>query len=368
MDTLNPHHPAWRPPFCPNPNCKHHSGLHPDWPYKRIGYYTRRAAPNRIRRFLCLACRRSFSCQTFSPDYWLKRPDILPQLMTKTCGGMANRQIARDLQVSPTTIDRQLERLGRHCLLFHCQQVDGMSPPGDITIDGFESFELSQYFPFHFHLAVDNDSSVVRSFTDSPLRRKGRMTAYQKRRRQELETRHGRPDPRAVRKDVRELLEIVTRGADRMIIRSDDHRSYPPAMQGLRCQITHLVTSSRERRDRRNPLFEINRLDLFIRHSSGGHRRETIAWPKRRNASALRLAIFVVWRNWVNRRWQKRCRGTPAMAAGWCERVLTVEEILRARLFVSRVDLPRRWAEYYWGEVVTPALGVNLRHELKYAA
>jgi hypothetical protein len=56
------------------------------------------------------------------------------------------------------------------------------------------------------------------------------------------------------------------------------------------------------------------------------------------------------------------------MPAGLLDRVLSVKDILRERLFVTRVDLPRRWAEYYWGEVTTPALGVNRRHELKYAA
>lgn len=368
MAQLHPHHRDWKPPFCPNPNCQFHKGFHDKWPYKRHGFYSRQARPHRIRRFLCLACRRAFSCQTFSTDYWLKRPDILPQLMTKTCGGMANRQIARDLGVAPTTIDRQLERLGRHCLLFHKLLLDRLPPPRDITIDGFETFELSQYYPFHFHLAVDNDTGFFLAFTDSPLRRKGRMTDYQKQRRQQLEQRHGRPDPRAVGRDVRHLLQIVTQDAVAMIIRSDDHRSYRPALRGLPCQISHQVISSKQRRDQRNPLWEINLLDRFLRHSSGNHRRETLAWPKRRNGAALRLAVFMAWRNEVNRRWQKRGRRTPAMHAGLFERPLTPAEILQQRLFVTRVELPRRWAEYYWGEVTTPALGVNRRHRLKYAA
>jgi transposase-like protein len=368
MDKTHPHHPQWRPPFCPNDKCIHHNGLNDTWSYKSIGTYTRKAAPKRIRRFLCKVCARSFSCQTFSPDYWLKRPDIFAKLMTKTCGGMANRQIARDLGVAPNTIDLQLQRLGRHCLLFHQQQVDNMSPPRDITIDGFESFELSQYFPFHFNLAVDNETGMFLGFTDSPLRRKGRMTDHQKRRRTELEAQFGRPDPQAVRKDVRHLLEMLTAGAQEMFIRSDDHRSYPRAMRGLACRITHQVTSSKERRDKRNPLWEVNLLDLLIRHSSGGHKRETIAWPKRRNASALRLAIFMVWRNWVNQRWQKRCRGTPAMQAGLCNLGLTVAEVLKVRIFASQVELSERWRSYFRADVVTPALGLNRRHELKYAA
>ena len=56
------------------------------------------------------------------------------------------------------------------------------------------------------------------------------------------------------------------------------------------------------------------------------------------------------------------------MQAGLIDRALTVDDILRERLFVSRIELPRRWREYYWHQVETPALGVNRRHELKYAA
>jgi hypothetical protein len=287
--------------------------------------------------------------------------------MTKATGCMANRQIARDLHTAPATIDRQVARLGRHCLLFHLQLVENLSPPRDITIDGFESFELSQYFPFHHHLAVDNTTGLFLGFTDSPLRRKGRMTAYQKRRRRELEARYGRPDPKAVPKDVRELLEVVTENAAQITIRSDDHRAYPVAIKGLRCEVEHRVTRSRVRRDRHNELWEVNLLDLLIRHSSGNHKRETIAWSKRRQSSALRLAVFMVWRNCVKRRWEKRCRVTPAMAAGVCERPLTAREILTARLFPTRMALSGRWREYYYGEVQTPALGVNRRHTLTYA-
>ena len=369
MDTRNPYHPQWRPPHCPNPNCYFHNHLNPSWRYKRHGYYHRQAIPNRIPRFLCLHCRRSFSCQTFSPDYWLKRPDILCKLMTKACGSMANRQIARDLQVAPTTVDRQLNRLGRHCLLFFLTHTADIPPPRDVTIDGLETFELSQYHPFHFHTAVDNDSSFFWGFTDSPLRRKGRMTPWQRRRREQIEARWGRPDPQAVRKDMSELLEKLTRRAERMTIRSDEHRAYGPAISRLRCSVHRVVVSSKERRDKGNPLWEVNLLDLLIRHSVGGHKRETLCWAKRRCAAALRLWVFLVWRNWVNRRWQKRCRQTPAMVAGTCDRTLTVSAVLNERLFPTRVKgLDGRWLEYYRGEVETPAIGVNRRHGLRYAA
>ena len=86
-------------------------------------------------------------------------------------------------------------------------------------------------------------------------------------------------------------------------------------MKALPCESTHLVTSSKERRDVGNPLFPINLADLLIRHSSANHKRETIAWSKRRQASAERLAVFLVWRNYMKGRRGKEGGGPPPGAA-----------------------------------------------------
>jgi transposase-like protein len=367
MSYIESHQPDWQPPFCPNPNCRFHRSLVEDWPFKKLGFFFRMAKPHRIQRYLCKACGVTFSSQTFSADYWLKRPDILPQLMLKTCGGMANRQIARDLGCCASTVNGQLRRLGRHCLLFHEQLRQGVPPPQDIVIDGLETFEYSQFFPLHHNLAIDNASGALLTFTDSPLRRKGCMTARQKARREELEATLGRPDPKAVQTGIRDLLSPLLDGVESVTIRSDDHPAYVRAMRDLNCRIRHEVTSSKERRDNRNPLWEVNLADLVLRHASKNHTRETIAWSKRRQCSSERLAVFAVWRNCVQWRREKRKRETPAMVAGWCDRKLEPTDVLRRRLFVSRIELPPRWQEYYWGQVETPALGINRRHELKRA-
>jgi transposase-like protein len=367
MDPLVNTATPFTPPFCPNPNCKYHHTHHPDWPWKRHGFYSRLAPPHRIQRFTCAHCHRAFSSQTFHTSYWLKRPDLLPRLFMKAVGGMANRQIARDLLVAPATIDRQLARLGRHCLLLHTRLTQQCRPHGDLVLDGFESFEHSQFYPFVHHLLVEADTSFFWHFSDSPLRRKGRMTAAQKQRRLQLEGRHGRPDPAAVEHDVRHLLQTVLTGTTAVTLRSDDHHAYRRALHRLRCQVRHQVTPSRQRRDTDNPLFEVNLLDLLIRHSQANHRRETIAWSKRRQGSAERLAVLLVWRNYVKYRWEKRCRQTPAMLKGLLARPWRVVDVLRERLFRSRVALSERWDQYYRRAVLTAALAKNRRHALKYA-
>jgi len=359
--------PRWTPPHCPNHNCHYHNPLHQGWRWTRFGFYRRRTEPHRIRRFRCTRCRVTFSCQTFSVSYWLRRPDVIDGLITKVTSGAANSQIARDLRVAPSTIDRQIQRLGRHAILFHARQMERCPPLHDVAIDGFVTFEHSQDHPFHLHLAVDRQTSFVPYFTDSEVRRSGKMTDRQKRRRAEREARRGRPDPQAVRKDVTELLEVVTDGAEAMTIHSDDHRAYPWAIRRMRCRITHKVTSSKKMRDRHNHLFEINLLDLLVRHCQAEHKRETISFSKRRNCAAYKLAIFLVQRNYLLTRRVRRSRQTPAQMLGVCQRKLTAEEVLARRLFVDLVALPPRWRRYYWQEVATRALNRNRRHQLALA-
>ena len=150
-------------------------------------------------------------------------------------------------------------------------------------------------------------------------------------------------------------------------MRSDRHRAYPRAIRRLAGTIEHIRIDSRTKRDRRNELFEVNCLDLLIRHCEKNHTRETIAFAKRRQASAERLAVLLVWRNYVKRRFEKRCRKTPAMLRGLAKWVLGYREILSRRLFPSLVELPPRWQDYYWRRVPTPVLGLNRRHECRYA-
>lgn len=281
---------------------------------------------------------------------------------------MANRQGARDLEISPSTYDRHVARLARHCLLFHTRMMIGSAPVGAVVIDGFESYELSQYYPFHHHVAVEKGTDFFVYFSDSELRRKGRMTASQRRRREELERRLGRPDPKSIERDMREVLEVVLAGGCTAMVYSDDHPAYRRAIAGLDLKVDHRITSGRAHRDRNNPLWEVNLLDLLIRHCNANHRRETIAWSKRRQASAERLLILLVWRNYLKGRREKvRGSPTPAMERGMTIRPLTVGELLNKRIFRSQVSVPTRWSQYYDRSVVTRALPNERHHRLKLA-
>lgn len=355
------------PPFCPNHACAYHRS--PDgWRFVRAGFHARLAAPRRVQRYRCCACGRHFSDQTFRTTYWLKRPGLLLSTFHGLVAGSGLRQLARTLGASPSTVATHAARLGRHCLLFH--ELHRLRGPATepLVLDSFQSFEFSQYHPTLFHLLIGQRSHFLLGFTDSELRRSGRMTSRQKRRRRELEAALGRPDPRSTEREVTALLALALPEPQALDLHTDEHSDYPRALARLtHLRVTHLTISSRALRTTRNPLFAVNLADLLIRHSSANHKRETIAFSKRRQAAAERLWVWLVWRNWLKWFSERRKEDTPAMRAGLAAVRLTVKDLLAKRLFVTRTALPRRWSVYYWREVPTRRIAHSARHRCKFA-
>ena len=356
-----------QPPFCPNRACRHHLQAR-GWRFKKKGFYRRTVDGQHIQRYQCFHCGISFSTQTFHPSYWLKKPGLLGILFYRVLACSGYRQIARELDLSHTTVLKQVERLGRHCLLLH----ETLRPRGSlrepIVVDGFESFEFSQYTPIHLNTAVGAHSHYFYAFTDAELRRKGRMTSLQRRRRAQLETLYGRPHPKAIEREMAALVDLVVSPASTACVRSDEPPAYPRALRRLRDRrLEHQVTPSRQIRTPTNPLFPVNLLDLLIRHSSANHKRETIAFSKRRQSAAERLAILLVWRNYMKSFSERRKDHTPAQRLGVLARKLRIDDVLRNRLFPSRIRLPERLRRYYVRDIVTRRIPNGRRHRLRYA-
>ncbi len=356
-----------RPPFCPNPLCHFHENPG-GWPYKRAGFFFRARPPFRVQRYQCSHCGRSFSSQTFSVSYWLKRPDLLEPVYSGlvSCAGL--RQLARIHGVSPSTIMGHTTRLGLHCLLYQQQHRPQAAPREPVVVDGFESFEFSQFHPMHVNLAVGAESHFIYAFTDAELRRKGRMTARQAKQRSLDEARWGRPDPQALEFEMAELIRLFAPRGSTLWLRSDEHRAYPRAFRSVEgVRIVHEMTSSKQARTTGNPLFAVNRIDLLTRHCSANHKRETIAYSKRRQSLMERYAVFVVWQNFQKSRSEKLQDAPPAQRLGRVNHKLSTSEILSRRLFPSQIRLPARWRIYYERRTRTRRIPNGAERHLRYA-
>jgi transposase-like protein len=355
------------PPHCPNPGCRYHRQDRALWRFRRAGFYLRQARPQRIQRFHCDHCGRYFSTQTFSSTYWLRHPEWVRPLFHRLIGCSAFRQIAREFACSHTSLLLQAARLGRHAWLFHeLHRPRTIAEP--LCLDGFVSFEFSQYSPTAFHLAVGQHSHFLYGFTDSELRRSGRMTEAQKARRAELEARRGRPDPRSTEREVATLLRLIAPRPQALILHTDEHQDYPRAIRRVpHLAVDHHTISSRVARTPHHPLFPVNLLDLLLRHSGANHKRETIAFSKRRQGACERLAAFLLWRNYLKSVSELRRDDPPAIRLGLETGPRSLDEVFARRLFPTRIPLPARWQDYYWRRIRTRAFAHNREHRLRYA-
>jgi hypothetical protein len=324
--------------------------------------------PRRIQRYFCSQCRRFFSSQTFSNTYWLKRPELLPYAFESMLSGTGLRQLARFRACSPSTLMNHVARLGRHCILLHEYLRPKGAPRATIVVDGFESFEYSQYFPLHINIAVDAETHFIHAFTDAPLRRKGHTTTKQKKKMAKLEARHGRPDPKAIEKSMAELVRLFAPKDSRVTIHSDEHPAYKRAFRRVKevC-IAHRTTNSKVARTSGNPLFPVNRVDLWTRHNGANHKRETIAYSKRRQAVIERFAILVVWLNYMKSFSERKRDLSPGERHGVTNHKLDVRELLSRRLFPSQIKLPALCQGYYDRAVQTVCIPNGKRHNLNYA-
>ena len=195
------------------------------------------------------------------------------------------------------------------------------------------------------------------------------MTEGQKRRRLALEREHGRPDPKALEHAVVDLIRIAAPAPQEdLVIRSDEHPAYPRALRRLAgYHLCHECTPSVRARTTGNPLFPVNLLDQLLRHNSANHKRETIAFSKRHQGVIERAALLILWRNFTKPFSENHDRGTPAMRIGLKGSPLSPRQLLKDRLFSTRVQMPATWRGYYRRLVPTVGIARPRRHELRLA-
>jgi transposase-like protein len=368
----------FRPSFCPWPACSEHHRRTTGYRFRHHGFYStrRRVVP----RFLCLACRHTFSRQTFSTSYYLKRPELLLPVAAALQAGAALRQVARSLACAHSTPARLAARLGRHALLLHARALSflrgRLAEP--VVLDHFETFEFSQDLPFGVATPVGSRSWFVYGLDPAPHARTGHRTEAQVRRLRSLPRRaafggyHG-----STRRVLAALLPLVPEGR-RLHLVGDGHPAYDAAAHLNRRVRLHRFTNpkrgprgsprSPEARARDRAMFPSDLLHALMRHTLAHHRRETIAFGRRLNALLERLALMAVWRNFVKRRSERRPEPvTPAMRVGLASEVWDWRRVLSRRLFPGRESLSAVTARLYRREWMTPIYPRNTRHLLKQA-
>jgi hypothetical protein len=211
----------------------------------------------------------------------------------------------------------------------------------------------SHYFPNNIHFLVGKQSQFVYFTNYVTLRRKGRMTPHQKKRRRELE-RYYRVPPTALYRSVLQALGqlplLIPRCTSHPLkLFSDAKQEYRWALRNspiLRTlvqhhRISHTRIHSRVQRDLRNPLFAVNYIDREVRKDLANHVRKTTCFARNVNCCMERLVVYLGYHNYAKPyrvRWPGR--GSHAEHAGLEPMRIRAEmrQLFTRRSFLSRCE------------------------------
>lgn len=362
VETIPPR--RFKPTHCPRVGCKlHEPQAATKARFVYIGSYSRKCDGRSVPRFVCPGCNRTFSQQSFSTTYYLKKPELQPEIAAGIVAGAGHRQISRTQKCAASTVTRQVARIGRHALLLHqlaLREITQAAPEA-IQVDDFDSFAYSQFFPVSLPTAIGAKSYFIYGFELGRERRRGRMSPAQKKQRAALEERYGKPSPQAMTEAFTRLIRALPGAEGTLNLVSDADKAIAQAVKvvGRDRSLSHTAYAnprrgpkgsrrSAEACQRDQALFTNDQSHRFLRHSKAAHRRETIAFGRRLGALAERMAVYLVWRNLVQARVERRRReGTPAMQLKLLSAPWDWAKVLAQRLFPSLVKPGERVLEIY---------------------
>ena len=346
------------PPFCPNPRCPLHTydqaKAHPRF-WRRAGIYHTKVS-GRVQRYVCSVCGSGFSERTWSIDYYTKKVLNYRELQRGLSASENISALARHLDCSVASVQNRLDRLGRNALALQARLLAGHHLSEQLCADGFESFDSSQFFPNAIHLLVGSRSQFLYAWNHVTLRRKGRMTTQQRLKRQQYD-KVFRPKPLAIQSAFTRLLATIPplwdhRSHPLLILHTDEHRAYPPAITHVPALDTarslgsfrHDQYPSTAPRTLHNPLFPVNYYDRELRKDMAAFHRESVCFTRNVANGMLRLATYAVWHNYLK---PYRIRpGSPplpvhAVMAGIPQVAIDreLDRFFRHRAFLSQQEL-----------------------------
>ncbi len=347
-----------KPQFCPNKNCKKHpKGVnHGNW-YQPWGNYPTKTF-KKVTRYRCRECGKTFSTQSFSIDYYAKKIVDYQSILNDIATSSGIRDTARRLNVSTSTVQNRMARLARQAIYVNETLCREYVPAEDLCADGFESFNVSQYYPNNTHVLLGSESQFICGIDSVTIRRKGRMTEAQRERREALEKICKAPAG-GIKKSFKAIslraMEIgASSGKEVITLNTDEHKSYPQGLKEARrlwekkkkdtpVTIEHVRVSSRKPRTRSNIIYASNYIDREFRKDLAPHVRESVQFSRNYNDDMFRMTAYVFRHNFIkvyrikNERKDKR---THAEAAGISlERIEEeLENIYTERRFLSHLE------------------------------
>jgi transposase-like protein len=282
------------------PNCKLNSNSKHLGP-KIVGYgsYYRRSDSKRVRRFLCLHCRKSFSCSTKSKCRGQKKRWANEWVRRLLCSGVSQRRIAKILCINRITVVRKLLYLQAHAELKLEQMNSKLSRLKQIEFDDMETFEHTKCKPLSITLAVESHTRRILGLEVCQMPAKGKL-AHISRKKYGRRSDH-RPKARA---QLFSRLQAIVH--PQATIKSDENPHYRTDVKRFFSECVHEVHKGQRgcvagqgelKKVGFDPLFSLNHTCAKLRADINRLVRRTWCTTKKPERLRAHLAVYAHYHN-----------------------------------------------------------------------
>ncbi|NQT57535.1 MAG: hypothetical protein HQ557_00990 [Bacteroidetes bacterium] len=372
------------PPFCPYKDCKNHN---PDihlsqnftiW-YNKVGTYKLKSGIRR-QRYGCKSCDRSFSQNQFSLHFYQRIKFNFTRLQELLVRSTSIRGMAAILHCSPATILHKIAILSRQSIAIQTLLLHTAKLSEPLVADGFESYAFSKYSPHDIHILVGKISQLCFFYNVAPFKRKGRKTAKQQQRCEELYKTAKFPRGSITNKflelaDQMNGLHSRSGAVNPLLLYTDYKTQYVTALHRhttLRKltnigDFSHIQISSHKLRDLRNELFAVNYFERELRKDLSEFHRKSVCFARDLCCQMYRISIYMCWHNiFKSYRINSRAAdflshaemaGIESELLDQCKKWMSEDR----RFFLSHIpQIPETWRSIWCGEIVTPLKNLSL--------
>jgi transposase-like protein len=263
------------------------------------GFFKRESDGSKFQRFYCKNCLKTYSTQTISFDYRLRKRRINQSVFRLLSKGNSQHGSAVILSVHPQTIARRISRFGacakKHLLNFQAN----LNTIDDLVFDEMETFEHTKLKPLTIPLAVENSSRKILALSVGKIAAKGHLAEISRKK-------YGlrKCERRIALQNLFSQLKTISHPC--CIFRSDESKHYPAMFKYLDKNTIHKTYKGRKpsvtgqgemKRGGFDPLFSLNHTAAMIRDNLKRMARRTWCTTKRIDRLLELLNIYAYFHN-----------------------------------------------------------------------
>src|SRR5450830_22429 len=162
-------------PFCLNPDCGNHAAKGADW-YVKTGFYKPKGSGQRVARFKCNECGRTFSANTRKATAYQRKRAINGRLFELLVSGVSLRRAAQLLEVEYNTVLLHFHHLDEVSKGYHAKVLRTIKTEY-VQVDELETFIHARPKCVSVAMAVRVKTGQILGFNIARMPAKGKLTA-----------------------------------------------------------------------------------------------------------------------------------------------------------------------------------------------